>query len=112
MKNVSACVLAGAVLTLAHCQELNNRPIIGECGHVSRARVTCPVSRVTCHVSRAVSRHPLPADLPRAGRGAAAGPQLHHLRGRELRQVGGGGRGPRRAHRRQQLRRGRGPRVL
>ena len=48
MKTVSACVLAGAVLTLAHCQELNNRPIIGECGHASRARATCPVSRVTC----------------------------------------------------------------
>ena len=41
MKTVSACVLASAVLTLAHCQELNNRPIIGECGRVSR---------VTCHV--------------------------------------------------------------
>ena len=58
MKTVSACVLAGAVLTLAHCQELNNRPIIGECGRVSRvlcpvSRVTCPVSRVMCHVSRA-----------------------------------------------------------
>ena len=70
----------------------------------------CHVSRVSCHVP--VSRHPLPADLPRAGRGAAAGAQLHHLRGRELRQVGGGGRGPRSAHRRQQLRGGRGPRVL
>ena len=54
MKSVSACVLAGAVLTLSHCQELNNRPIIGECAHVPRVLSTCtrPVSRVTCHVSR------------------------------------------------------------
>ena len=65
MKTVSACVLAGAVLTLAHCQELNNRPIIGECGRVSR--VLCHVSRVTCRcpgiLSQRISRG-LDAVLP------------------------------------------------
>ena len=63
MKTVSACVLASAVLTLAHCQELNNRPIIGECGRVSR--VLCPVSCVTCPgiLSQRISRG-LDAVLP------------------------------------------------
>ena len=65
MKTVSACVLASAVLTLAHCQELNNRPIIGECGRVSR--VLCHVSRVTCRcpgiLSQRISRG-LDAVLP------------------------------------------------
>ena len=74
MKTVSAFVLAVAILTRGHCQELNNRPIIGECGHVSRVRDGVPrvQARLTTWRCRPACCWPSRTSWARRGRSTAA----------------------------------------